>query len=92
MSRFLSNLIRPFFQQVREFPKPGKTHKGAAKRFTRATKYHESGLIYRSRQGASHLNIKKDSARRSRLSRPALVSKADRKRMITLLGGRRGGF
>lgn len=90
MFRTIQSLHRPFFQQVRNLPKPGKTNKAAQARFTPATGFHDQGLIYRSRQGASHFNTKKDNSRRTRLKRPALVSKADRSRIVSLFG--RGGM
>lgn len=90
MFRTLHLLSRPFFQQLRSLPKPGKTSRAALKRFTPATGPYDKGLIYRSQQGASHFNTKKDNSRRTRLKRPALVSKADQRRIRRLFG--RGGM
>lgn len=86
MSGLWCKLARPFFQQVRHLPKPGKTHRGAYARFTPAVKPNESGLIYRSRACAGHLNLKKSNPRRDRLRRPSVVSKADQRHIEQLLG------
>ena len=58
-----------------------KTHRGAAKRFSRTGK----GKIKRSRAYASHLLQKKDKKRKRRLRTSATVSPADKKRMEKLI-------
>ncbi|HWL65796.1 MAG TPA: 50S ribosomal protein L35 [Actinomycetota bacterium] len=59
-----------------------KTHRGAAKRL----KPLPSGKIRRRKAFASHILEKKSPRRKRRLQNPALVAKADRKRVRRLLG------
>lgn len=58
-----------------------KTHKGAAKRF-RLT---GSGKIVRMRNGKSHILEKKSPKRKMNLSKSALVSDADEKRIKKMI-------
>jgi len=58
-----------------------KTHRGAAKRFSRTAK----GKIKRSRAYGSHLLQKKDTRRKRRLRTSTLVSDADRRRVEKLI-------
>lgn len=67
-------------------PKPGKTHKGAAARFTLVRGKENRDKIIRSRQGKSHLNLNKSSSRLSRLRRPATVSPEQLNVIKRLLG------
>lgn len=67
-------------------PKPGKTHRGAMKRFTPAKGQDKVGIFYRSRANAGHLNTKKSHDRRARLSQETVVHKHDRKRIQQLIG------
>jgi large subunit ribosomal protein L35 len=67
--------------------KPGKSHRGARARFSRmpgATSL--GGMFSRARAGKRHLNVHKTSSRLSRLSSPALVSRADASRIRKLMG------
>lgn len=80
-----SRLLRPFFTQVRNFPKSGKSNRAARLRFTPAESWEEKNLYYRSRAGKAHFNLNKTSNRLKRLGRPALLSKADRRRVEKLL-------
>ena len=59
-----------------------KTHKGAAKRF----KVSPTGKIRRRKAFMNHILEKKSSKRKRSLQRPALVAKADSKRIRRLLG------
>lgn len=62
-----------------------KTHRGAAKRFTKTA----NGKIKRSKAYKSHILTKKTTKRKRGLDMPGLVSKADRKnveRMIPYKG------
>ena len=60
-----------------------KTHRGAAKRFKRTA----SGKIVRSRSNKQHILTKKRTKRKRHLRKPALVSKADVKRVEQMLAG-----
>jgi large subunit ribosomal protein L35 len=60
-----------------------KTHRGAAKRFKRTA----SGKIARSRSNKQHILTKKRTKRKRHLRKPALVSKADVKRVEQMLAG-----
>ncbi len=59
-----------------------KSHRGAAKRF----KITPTGKIKRRNAFMNHMLGKKTSKRKRRLNAPALVSKADEKRIRRLLG------
>jgi large subunit ribosomal protein L35 len=59
-----------------------KSHRGAAKRF----KVTSTGKIRRRRAFANHMLEKKSSTRKRRLTSPALVADADKKRVRRLLG------
>jgi len=58
-----------------------KTHRGAAKRFRRTA----SGKFKRSCAYKSHILTKKETKRKRRLDMPAMVSKADQKRISRML-------
>ncbi len=58
-----------------------KTHRGAAKRFRRTA----SGKFKRSRAYKSHILTKKVTKRKRHLDMPAMVSKADQKRIARML-------
>ncbi|MGM0396245.1 MAG: 50S ribosomal protein L35 [Bacillota bacterium] len=58
-----------------------KTHRGSAKRFKRTA----SGLLKRFRAFKSHKTGKKSPKRTRNLRKGALVSKADRKRIDSML-------
>ncbi len=58
-----------------------KTHKGAAKRFKRTG----TGKLRRYKAYKSHKTGKKSSKRVRNLRKPALVSRADQKRIDSLL-------
>jgi len=58
-----------------------KTHRGAAKRFKRTG----TGKITRMRKGKQHILTKKNSKRKRRLRKRALVSSVDEKRLNQLL-------
>lgn len=90
MSRLPLNLLRPFLQQARALPKAGKTNRAARLRFTKPADPAMKGLFERSRQGGAHLMHHKSATRRNRLRSPALVSRADHKRVESLLAGRGG--
>jgi large subunit ribosomal protein L35 len=61
-----------------------KSHRGAAKRFTRTT----TGKIRRRKAFANHLLEKKPASRKRRLKSPhATVSQPDAKRIRRMLGG-----
>jgi large subunit ribosomal protein L35 len=60
-----------------------KTHSGAKKRFHKTAK----GKLRGRHANTSHILEKKSPGRKRRLGRPAEVSKADRKRIKTLLAG-----
>ena len=60
-----------------------KTHSGAKKRFRKTAK----GKLRGRRAFSSHLFEKKSPARKRRFKRPSEISKPDRKRVDTLLGG-----
>ncbi|RKZ23453.1 50S ribosomal protein L35 [bacterium] len=62
-------------------PKPGKTHKGAAKRFRITRK----GKVMRRRAFKSHLMTGKPGRRKRALSKPATVSPGEEKRIKRLL-------
>ena len=59
-----------------------KSHRGAAKRF----KITPTGKIKRRNAFMNHILEKKTSKRKRRLNSPAVVSKADEKRIKRLLG------
>ena len=59
-----------------------KTHRGAAKRF----KVTPNGKIKRRRAFANHILEKKASKRKRKLNSPALIAKADHKRVRRMLG------
>jgi large subunit ribosomal protein L35 len=58
-----------------------KTHRGAAKRFTKTA----SGKIKRSKAYKSHILTKKTTKRKRALDMPGLVSKADQKTVERML-------
>lgn len=60
-----------------------KTNRGAAKRFRLTGK----GKVKRNKANKSHILTKKTPKRKRHLRGPALVAKADRKRVKRLLGG-----
>ena len=60
-----------------------KTHSGAKKRFKKTAK----GKLRGRHANTSHILEKKSPGRKRRLGRPAEVSRADRKRVRTLLVG-----
>jgi large subunit ribosomal protein L35 len=60
-----------------------KTHSGAKKRFHKTAK----GKLRGRHANTSHILEKKSPGRKRRLGRPTEVSKADRKRIKTLLVG-----
>ena len=59
-----------------------KTHRGAAKRF----KVTPNGKIKRRRAFANHILEKKPQKRKRKLNSPALIAKADQKRVRRMLG------
>jgi large subunit ribosomal protein L35 len=63
-----------------------KTHSGSKKRFRKTAK----GKLRGKRAYSSHIFEKKSPARKRRFKRPSVISRADRKRVETLLvkGGR----
>jgi large subunit ribosomal protein L35 len=63
-----------------------KTHSGSKKRFRKTAK----GKLRGRRAYSSHILEKKSPARKRRFKRPSVISRADRKRVETLLvkGGR----
>ena len=63
-----------------------KTHSGSKKRFHKTAK----GKLRGRRANSSHILEKKSPARKRRLGRPSVISRADRKRVNSLLakGGR----
>ena len=61
-----------------------KTHSGSKKRFKKTAK----GKLRGRRANASHILEKKSPARKRRLGRPSEISRADTKRVKTLLAGR----
>ena len=58
-----------------------KSHSGATKRFKKTG----TGKIRRRQRNLNHFNEKMPSRQKRRLGRPALVSKADEKRIDELL-------
>lgn len=58
-----------------------KSNRGAAKRFKRTA----TGKFKRSRAFKSHILTKKTAARKRKLRKPGIVSKADQKRIERLL-------
>jgi large subunit ribosomal protein L35 len=58
-----------------------KSHRGAAKRFKKTA----SGKIKRSKAYKSHILTKKTTKRKRALDMPAMVSKADQKRVDAML-------
>jgi large subunit ribosomal protein L35 len=61
-----------------------KTHSGAKKRFRKTAK----GKLRGRRANASHILEKKSPARKRRLGRPSVISRADKPRVRTLLAGK----
>lgn len=61
-----------------------KTHSGAKKRFRKTAR----GKLRGRRANASHILEKKSAARKRRLGRPSEISRADGKRIKSLLAGR----
>jgi large subunit ribosomal protein L35 len=61
-----------------------KTHSGAKKRFRKTAK----GKLRGRRAYSSHILEKKPPARKRRMARPSVISRADRKRVNSLLAGR----
>ena len=59
-----------------------KTHSGAKKRFRKTA----SGKLRGRRAYSSHILEKKSPKRKRRLGRPSEISRADQKRVRTLLG------
>jgi large subunit ribosomal protein L35 len=62
-----------------------KTHSGAKKRFRLTS----TGKVRGRKAFSSHILEKKSPKRKRRMSRPAVISKHDEKRVKTLLGGKR---
>ena len=62
-----------------------KTHSGAKKRFKRTA----SGKLRGRKAYSSHILEKKSPKRKRQMSRPVEISPKDRKRVRTLLGGKR---
>ena len=60
-----------------------KTHSGAKKRFRKTA----TGKLRGRRANSSHILEKKSAARKRRFERPSVISRADRKRVKTLLAG-----
>ena len=58
-----------------------KTHRGAAKRFKKTA----SGRVVRTRANRQHILTKKSTKRKRRLRKGGLVSKADEKRLKSML-------
>jgi len=58
-----------------------KTHRGAAKRF----KVTKTGKIKRSKAYKGHLLTKKSAKRKRKLRKPAILSKADQKRIRAVI-------
>ena len=76
--------IRPTFCFNGRLPMPKmKTHSGAKKRFRKTAK----GKLRGRRAYSSHILEKKPPKRKRRFARPVEISKPDRKRVRTLLGG-----
>jgi large subunit ribosomal protein L35 len=63
-----------------------KTHSGAKKRFRKTAK----GKLRGRRAYSSHILEKKSPKRKRRMARPSVISRPDRKRVRTLLGGSDG--
>jgi large subunit ribosomal protein L35 len=63
-----------------------KTHSGAKKRFRKTA----SGKLRGRRAYSSHILEKKSPKRKRRMAQPSEISRADRKRVRTLLAGRSG--
>jgi large subunit ribosomal protein L35 len=61
-----------------------KTHSGAKKRFRKTAR----GKLRGRRANTSHILEKKSPGRKRRLGRPSEISRADRKRVTSLLAGR----
>jgi large subunit ribosomal protein L35 len=61
-----------------------KTHSGAKKRFRKTA----TGKLRGRRAYSTHILEKKSPKRKRRMSRPVEISKADAKRVKTLLAGR----
>jgi large subunit ribosomal protein L35 len=62
-----------------------KTHSGAKKRFRLTS----SGKVRGRKAFSSHILEKKSPKRKRRMSRPAVISQHDEKRVKTLLGAKR---
>jgi large subunit ribosomal protein L35 len=60
-----------------------KSHSGAKKRF----KLTATGKVRGRRAFSSHILEKKSPKRKRRMARPVVISEADRKRVVKLLGG-----
>jgi large subunit ribosomal protein L35 len=60
-----------------------KTHSGSKKRFRKTAK----GKLRGRRANSSHILEKKSPARKRRLGRPSVISKADQGRVKKLLAG-----
>jgi large subunit ribosomal protein L35 len=60
-----------------------KTHSGSKKRFRKTA----TGKLRGRSANSSHILEKKSAARKRRLGRPSVISRADRKRVQTLLAG-----
>jgi large subunit ribosomal protein L35 len=64
-----------------------KTHSGAKKRF-RIT---ATGKVRGRKAFSSHILEKKSPKRKRQFARPAEISEHDKRRVMTLLGAKRGG-
>jgi large subunit ribosomal protein L35 len=64
-----------------------KTHSGAKKRFRKTA----TGKLRGRRAYSSHILEKKSPKRKRNRGRPAVIAKADEKRIKGLLGGKRAG-
>jgi large subunit ribosomal protein L35 len=62
-----------------------KTHSGTKKRFRRSA----SGKLRGRRANSSHMLEKKSPKRKRQMARPTEVARPDRKRVRTLLAGRK---
>ena len=60
-----------------------KTHSGSKKRFSKTAK----GKLRGRRANSSHILEKKSPARKRRMRKPSVISKADHKRVEKLLAG-----
>ena len=64
-----------------------KTHSGAKKRFRMTA----TGKVRGRSAFSSHILEKKPPKRKRRLGKPAVISPHDKRRVMTLLGAKRGG-